>query len=926
MAALFKAGGNNSSLGQKWRVRTGSSPYIEFVVNYLLQRVTGRFQNLPPLPFQSDGDESRLEALTLNVVEIVLSRYVLPADGAPLTALHDEAAYLLSATRAAALQAVSHCGLAESVSIEPCTADAKLAKEDFDTSKPLPIKESEISNGQSDMGGRRMPSTVLPKTRSPGFALMTGMLSGGNCNLLIAIVDVLISRNGGHSLSEVLLAEALYLQTPATFSSAKTGAGRQVSDFERQSLLKNLRPPMFGSSLLWRTSALRSLCNVIVATLSRESSFLRCGVSLAGKKYVPLLKFRNQPTQSVVDAFEPHLLPMSQLLISMESRGMILSSLVRNVGIISASEELDVQIATSAAAILFYLERSLHPSHGSELFRSHHSALGGASLAHSFERRLRIYFSRPVAPSDTGLIQLLFDRLLYDLRRGQSVGIANSVFGSSNFLCTMLQLLDNGDFVASNMDIACKFFETIHYLTSINGEAGNIVVATKSADLLRSSDYWNNHLSRMFTLAKVTSAETHHSDHALVFHSVSWILKSLANELYLAAGHYANASSSQEVVLLAAPRPSDFTRICQDTFSEAGYLNTAILLTPLQKPDVRNETPSPSCLAAVSASKEDVVGSPYGPGEFCRVNVDRLLQALKSTANPDTNGVVTMWVHEWNSFVELDCASAHLTDSLHAVLGAAVACSNNVAVMSSDQMRPVRGAPLALSALEKIVQASDGRGDRSLTEAVFPRASRNLAHFSAVAISHGLTKINFSEASDSLDGISNLVVNALALANDDGSNGSLFSEHVTFLASCLLSIGEVSEASVMSIADAESLAFASRNLMGISSTTDSTKFPAVASLEAVVARACPTLMLDVFENHLRSDMKLFCDSFLSPTVRSRGPVGDTALLRLVKLLPTLDEGVAPMLGKLIPGLSLEIVNARVFTNLEEAAAVYRKED
>jgi hypothetical protein len=75
LSSLFSVVGSPAGLGQNWRVRTGCAPYIEYVIYYVLPRVTGRFEHFPPLPFRHKAEKTRLTTIALKVMNVVLTRY-----------------------------------------------------------------------------------------------------------------------------------------------------------------------------------------------------------------------------------------------------------------------------------------------------------------------------------------------------------------------------------------------------------------------------------------------------------------------------------------------------------------------------------------------------------------------------------------------------------------------------------------------------------------------------------------------------------------------------------------------------------------------------------------------------------------------------------------------------------------------------------
>ena len=78
LTTLVKCVGCPSKLGCEWRLRTGCQPYIEYVTDFVLPRATGMAKAVKAPPFRDASDKCRLIARSLEVVEAVLTRYVVP--------------------------------------------------------------------------------------------------------------------------------------------------------------------------------------------------------------------------------------------------------------------------------------------------------------------------------------------------------------------------------------------------------------------------------------------------------------------------------------------------------------------------------------------------------------------------------------------------------------------------------------------------------------------------------------------------------------------------------------------------------------------------------------------------------------------------------------------------------------------------------
>ena len=79
ITSLVQTVGCPSDVGSAWRPRPGCTPYIEYVIDFVLPRATGLTNTgKQALSFATLADKYRLVSRALEVVEAVIVRYIVP--------------------------------------------------------------------------------------------------------------------------------------------------------------------------------------------------------------------------------------------------------------------------------------------------------------------------------------------------------------------------------------------------------------------------------------------------------------------------------------------------------------------------------------------------------------------------------------------------------------------------------------------------------------------------------------------------------------------------------------------------------------------------------------------------------------------------------------------------------------------------------
>lgn len=957
LASLFAAGGCPSLLGQNWRVRSGCAPYIEYVVDYILPRATGQFQHLPALPFRSTEDKSRFIARALEVVETVLTRYVVPNPAlSPDLSLEKLADALFKSTYKVASQVLGHLEhLGRVTTVRPHVEDIQLFMDDFRSSPfQIPYEKNDSNATSSQFISTAQTRSPIPRPKTPGFSIMAEMLSPVGCNLFNSVIAPLVDR-GTDSFSNpsaviLSMANALYVATPPTFSSAKEGARRAGPANSRRALLKSLRPatvPNEEENYGERTSliALRILC----ATLVREDMFRQSVGSISGQtSVVPVLRFARK--SHIPTALDLQLSQLSQILVSSDAETGIVPCIVDFIGFVSSNESIDTDIASAATSIVFAIERSLPRQQVTELLGNKDSQRGGGGLAGAFKSRFLVASLRPLSQPDVELLRFAFDRLLLELRTESSSGILTQVmFGlqasdsdssnqNSDGPCGCLEaivgLLSSIDFVigANSGDLASSCYEILYRLTKIKTGDPEIGLALFTADCLRAVDFWKANLVKICSSLLSTPHFTTSLCYYHAIHSIAWLLKGVSGELHLLAGFSSGFIAFTGVERLVAPLPSQYKSLCRALFSDEGLIVQALRALPIERPSLSSVYSTPSDEQAVIGAKESLHGSPDVVQGYVTINLATLVNIMKTKGMPIQEDGIRAWVEHWNHSVLRDCASAHLSDAIYFVLGSSASSSK----VAAFQIPPgtTAGKKTMIHILKRMtLQEVPNTRVPVLDDVFFTTACRNLALATRmVSCSVANQGVDTNISVDSIDTatIGSLIVRAIACSSagsPSGPTSSRRNERVAVLATALLPV--LRELPGQTLRDADNRYFfqAAVVLSEIAGNVEVKQSPAVPSPEILASRSCLSLMLDILEDSSAKDGFSPCCAVLTDTSSAGSPV--SPIRKMIGLIPLLDDNIATLLQKfagLSPQVSDLLLASGILNALQGAAEKYQEEE
>jgi hypothetical protein len=377
LKSLFTIGVCPPTLGANWRLRTGCTPYLEYVTNLVLPRVTGCFKSLPPLPFRTAQDKLTVTALALEVVEAVLTRYCVLSHSAPgfktVSERHRE-------NLSTAQKQLGHAHLADAVVVEPFSEDGKLQSTYNDYGMAVAQHGSKSPNAfdrtymsaetpgslsaSGGMDDTRMRG--VPPVKSPGLTILAGLLSSVDSTLFDSIVAVLtaLSAADGDSTDRFALAYSLYVATPPSLSSAKEGSSTSTTSYSHHTALEAIRPtssaPTSREAMEWKERSTLSALRLLCAVIAREEA-LGKAIAMPGRlSLVPILRFHQKAhVASQLKVLDLQFLQLSQQIQAADIKSSIVSALTDCVAFRGIDDTRSVNISCAATVIVFYVERSL---------------------------------------------------------------------------------------------------------------------------------------------------------------------------------------------------------------------------------------------------------------------------------------------------------------------------------------------------------------------------------------------------------------------------------------------------------------------------------------------------------------------------------------------------------------------------------------
>ena len=313
---LILSAGIKPNLGVGFR-RPGISPYIEYIVSFILPRTVSIPDTNPSsmskyeqLPFATCADRSRLLVRAFEVMSTVISNYVIPppfdknAESQrqnptleEIRSYHNkmlkrENSILISRGDILNLSIETDVNIED---IESCIRDFREEMIDI----PVSFPNQYYASDKQAVGAR---TSTVPRPKSPGFTLLSDILGGG---LILKYLFLILVENSGpygiHSLGEEVRAKmkalTLFLDSKPSFNDTKKYfQTKSYSPSKYQPPFKitsySLVPPTLNQldinnsdhynlfcspndAILWREQAIALSLRILCLVASREDLFSR---------------------------------------------------------------------------------------------------------------------------------------------------------------------------------------------------------------------------------------------------------------------------------------------------------------------------------------------------------------------------------------------------------------------------------------------------------------------------------------------------------------------------------------------------------------------------------------------------------------------------------------------------------------------------
>lgn len=400
LGVLFSSGMAPSNLGSNTRTIPGCSPYIEYVVEFVLPRAMGtKSKGTSSLYFFTSADRSRLLTRALEVVNAVLIRYSFPEKEGGKTQVVPS---LIAENVPQDMMFAERKMTTESTDInntETITKPKSLALvhddiylKDGTTSQTL-YADFEAPNVLSQAGGG--DQTAIPsKSKSPGFFILSDMLSsdGSLLDILLQILQICsVEYDGSNGNNQLSSAQSLSLfgEIQPQHSTAKA-ARDFVLDHKKSGLsavsissipaqfIENFLSPLFKQNtqnvpetaqsavhcedeVMWKEHCILLVLRILCATAGRNKDFNhRVNASQFASRVVPVLSFRHKEYASAVP-LEVRNIQVDSLSKLITKDQSFLSFLAFYVGYLPLSLSNECSIATSALSIIKYIQENALP-------------------------------------------------------------------------------------------------------------------------------------------------------------------------------------------------------------------------------------------------------------------------------------------------------------------------------------------------------------------------------------------------------------------------------------------------------------------------------------------------------------------------------------------------------------------------------------
>lgn len=689
LACLFKCSGCPPNLGSNWRVRPGSLPYLEYVMQHVLPRASGVGpKTSSPLHFRVNEDRSRLECLALHVVESIILSYTIPTESV-LKSFKSKPQNLVEELNKASKESMSDqlknrtlenhllTPLHDSVEAEGICSD--FVDDPFYANLPSsPRLGNQTTYYPVEENAKQL---TIPRPRMPGYAVLVDLLSTSSSTFLHALLAVLTGeREGivlGHSVHDFKLVQALYLATPPTYGTAEIGGSRFVSSRDHLSLVSKGSPTptendTFEDSMPWSAESLRSATAILFGVLVRQDAFKNTCELFKQPSYVPTLQF--PPFQGIPRPERLHLPPVTGLFFNVAPSVLqaLWFSLISMVGLTSQNPAFDTKMSSLALGTLFYIFRNLDsPQQTRDILQASQSGITCSKLlAESLARRLDSYRGLLDSDEHSAFFTYILEGILVDIRHGHTSTFAYTLFEPDSPLFTATVSLATWDGLLDvDAKLACTCLEIIFRLTELSNDLANNVAVGRRSNYLQSVDFW------LQTSQRILSRFDPSIPYLRL--SLAWILKGIGEQIRLLSGPFMGMNCFPDIDLLFAPKPDIVFQYFERLFGEEGVVFKALGCLSLAQDMTSALSAFPSELVHTPEAQEAVASSttqawffPGNSGTVLHVDGQKLLCLLHDKKIDADGQELLRWTQEWNQSVTDECEAGFLSEAINIIIGA----------------------------------------------------------------------------------------------------------------------------------------------------------------------------------------------------------------------------------------------------------------
>ncbi len=906
LKSLIKSGICPNDLGSVWRSRTGCTPYIEYVVDYILPRVSRAFQGFPPLTFRSSNDKLAITVRACEIVKEALSNYMIAE------AIGDT--YELCLLKAKAVLGIDN--LADSVVTQPRMTDAPLDYlRDFglllsgttNIVQSLKLDNAKVESDAPAIEPAETFKVGFPPAKSIGLTILSSILSFTDATLFETLViltrDLAENFPGVTASDKFSAAAALYIASPPSFLSSKDGNRVLNVPFSEYKALEALRPSLSSSSvsgtLKYRQRLEVAILQIFCAALVREDALISLKESAKRKiSVISILVFEaNGKRNSNLKDRDLHLTQLSKHIESVDMRSSFVLDLI---ALSSVSTKLDeiyrVQRASAATAIIFYVQRSLGSLKDTDLLVRRRDGRNGL-LARAFASQLLCSSELLPNTAASELIEVILGTLVAELRllkQAASASFLEALLGLPEAMSTdllnfkkssqqrngdcfdaILQLLERQCFdqYVEHFFLGSMCYEIMYRLCSFNAASYSQVAASYAVQRLRDVDFWPQQL-RLGLVSASEVASSNNAQSLYKIHALSWIMKGTAIELGVLCGLGKPFSGSS--FTRNTDQYSRFTRRIFDINFFASILD----VLPLERMPLDHSL-SPPSESNIRSSKVIIHGSPDVVDGYELVDARKLCKSANVTSGSIEENTLCRWSEQWNLHVMKDCASAHMGNALYMLLGCASSASKVVIYPAYESASWLQ----LISAMLDRMSMNQLHIGHAFDSVYYTTASRNLALavFMASELVHPNDSNDFSSIAYTCKQISNMI----ACSDEDRGSGpgrGRKAERTAILATSLSQLLSLLPADQMGdrIEDTRNAAIVLAGLATEQSLGN------IVSSECLAARAC---LMQIFRLHF-DDHENFYRLVLTD---SAGSHAGGLSVDLISPVRTLDGSIIPLL-------------------------------